>query len=302
VIWSTAALAADDVIRVAVMEFTGRSGKVTDQEAGAVRDFLARYLTNSRTITVVERDRLPKIVAKAGTGAEIARPADPQYIILGSVSDIFEKTSASAMAVPTSGKEEFTMSTVVDEATATVDIRILDVATGDVVLVFSADGTSNESSTMFIMRDVKFTEKTSPDRSEIRVRAIEEAAARLGNRILEELGGEYANVLSVDDKSVRISRGAKFGVQKGDIYLIYVEGPEILDAHGESLRMRERLPLAAVKVTDVQDDFSDCAIVDSGGKASNIRRGDRMEPISAKEIKGYIGRSAFLDERPKHSE
>jgi TolA-binding protein len=129
-------------------------------------------------------------------------------------------------------------------------------------------------------------------------RAIEAAVALLGNRLLAELGDEYYHVLSVSGNTVRISGGQKSGTKKGDLFMVYVEGPEITDIDGTSLG-RDRIPLAVIKVTSVQSGFSNCEVAPSGGRAGNVQRGDRIEPISSKMSKDLVDSKAFPSERPR---
>jgi hypothetical protein len=64
--WGASALAADDIVRVGVMEFLSKASGVTDQQADAIRDIFTRYLANSKSIAVLERERLLSAV-----GAEV---------------------------------------------------------------------------------------------------------------------------------------------------------------------------------------------------------------------------------------
>ncbi|MDR3354493.1 MAG: hypothetical protein LBO21_05600 [Synergistaceae bacterium] len=298
----TAALAADEVVTIGVMDFVSKADGVTDQQADAIRDIFTRYLTNAKTIAVIERERLMSIGAEIKFGAsglvdpgmaiEIGRQAGCQYMLFGSVTELAEK--ASAGAIPIFGNVGG-IAVGSHEAKATIDMRVVDVTTGETVLSLSEEGTSKESSSGLV---TSYGSAMETSFGGIKARAIEAAVVRLGNKILEELGGEYAHVLSASGKSVRISRGAKSGVKKGDIFLIYVDGPEVFDMDGESLG-RDRFPLAVVKVVDVQSGFSNCEVAASGGKAGNIQRGDRIEPISAKESKDYVDRKVFPNERPR---
>jgi TolA-binding protein len=187
------------------------------------------------------------------------------------------------------------------EAKATIDMRVVDVETGETMLAMTEEGTAKQSSAGLIVSDKDKGVNGGVVGAEfggLKARAIEAAVAKLGNKILEEVGGEYANVLSVAGKTVRISRGAKSGVQKDDIYLVYADGPEIFDLDGTPLG-RDRFPIASIKVVDVQGGFSNCTVADGGGKASNIQRGDRLQLISAKESKEYVTRKVFPKERPR---
>jgi curli biogenesis system outer membrane secretion channel CsgG/TolA-binding protein len=300
--WAAAAAAADDIVRVGVMEFVSKASGVSEQNADAIRDVFTRYLANSKTIAVIERERLLSIGAEIKMGfsglvdpsmaAEIGRQAGCQYMLFGSVTELSEKASAGAIPLFGIGGA---IAVGEHEAKATIDMRVIDVETGETVLALSEEGTSKESTSGFA---TGFGGMMETSFGGLKGRAIEAAVAKLGNKILEELGGEYACVLSVAGKSVRISRGANSGVKKGDIYLVYTEGPEIHDMDGTSLG-KERFPIAVIKAAEIQSGFSNCEVAASGGTASNIQRGDRIQPISAAESKDLVNRKVFPKERPR---
>ena len=294
------ALAAD-VIRVGVMEFVSKAVGVSPQEADAIRDIFTRYLANSKTIAVIERERLLSSVGAEikigasglvdpGMAVEIGRLAGCQYMLFGSVTELSEK--ASGGVIPLGG---IGVGTGSHQATAVIDVRVVDVTTSETVLSLSESGTSSESSSGIATQWGSYVESTFGG---LKGRAIEAAVARLGNKLLEELGGEYDHVLSVSGNTVRISGGQKAGVKNGDLFMVYVEGPEITDIDGTSLG-RDRIPLAVIKVTGAQSAFSNCEVAASGGKAANIQRGDRIEPISSKMSKDLVDRKVFPSERPR---
>jgi curli biogenesis system outer membrane secretion channel CsgG/TolA-binding protein len=294
------ALAAD-VIRVGVMEFVSKAAGVSNQEADAIRDVFTRYLANSKTVAVIERERLLSSVGSeinigvsglidADTAIQIGRMVGCQYMLFGSVTELSEK--ASAGVIPIGG---FGISVGSREATAVIDMRVVDVTTGETVLSLSENGSSSDSAAGIATQWGGFAETAFGG---IKGRAIEDAIARLGNKILEELGGEYDHVLSVSGNTVRISGGQKAGVKKGDLFMVYVEGPEITDIDGTPLG-KDRIPIAVIKVASAQSGFSDCEVATSGGKAANIQRGDRLEAISSKMSKDLVDRKVFPSERPR---
>ncbi|MDR0648529.1 MAG: hypothetical protein LBF92_04280 [Synergistaceae bacterium] len=284
------------------MEFVSKAVGVSPQEADAIRDIFTRYLANSKTIAVIERERLLSSVgAEIKIGAsglidpsimavEIGRLAGCQYMLFGSVTELSEK--ASGGVIPLGG---IGIGTGNHQATAVIDVRVVDVATGETVLSLSESGTSSESSAAIATQWGGYAETQFGG---LKGRAIEAAVARLGNKLLEELGGEYDHVLSVSGNTVRVSGGQKAGVKNGDLFMVYVEGPEITDIDGTSLG-RDRIPLAVIKVTSAQGEFSNCEVAASGGKAANIQRGDRIEPISSKMSKDLVDRKVFPSERPR---
>jgi curli biogenesis system outer membrane secretion channel CsgG/TolA-binding protein len=292
---------AADVIRVGVMEFVSKASGVSNQEADAIRDVFTRYLANSKTVAVIERERLLSSVGSeikisvsglidADTAVQIGRLAGCQYMLFGSVTELSEKASAGVIPLGVVG-----ISVGNREAIAVIDMRVVDVSTGETVLSLSESGSSSDSVTGIATQMGGFAETTFGG---IKGRAIEDAVTRLGNKVLEELGGEYDHVLSVSGNTVRISGGQKSGVKKGDLFMVYFEGPEITDIDGTPLG-KDRIPIAVIKVANAQSGFSDCEVATSGGKVANIQRGDRLESISSKMSKDLVDRKVFPSERPR---
>ena len=55
---------SDSPVRLGVMRFVSRASGVSDDQAAAIGDVFARTLTNSKTITVLERDQLDVIASE----------------------------------------------------------------------------------------------------------------------------------------------------------------------------------------------------------------------------------------------
>ncbi|MDR1732758.1 MAG: hypothetical protein LBR61_11755, partial [Synergistaceae bacterium] len=281
--WSRVWAADREIVRMGVMKFVSKTSKVSTQQADAITDFFTRNLANSKSIALIERERLAAIgreqklnmsgLVDPNMAVEIGRLAGCQYILLGSVTSLTVDNSTTGISVFTQTKEK---------ANATVDMRVLNTTTGEVALALSEVGAADSSAAGVNIGGLKNVESSGGD---IGARALEAAILKLANRIKEEFAGEYSHVVSVSGKNVNISVGATSGARKGDLYLIYAEGPELFDMDGDSLG-REVHPIAAVKVNDVQGNFSSAQVIANGDNSGLIRRGDKIKPTTSGEIKG----------------
>jgi TolA-binding protein len=61
----------------------------------------------------------------------------------------------------------------------------------------------------------------------------------------------------------------------------------------------DKIPIAVVKVQDVEHGRSSAVIVPNGGDKKLIRRGDKVEPISSKKAKQLSDGKKFVKSRPK---
>ncbi len=287
------------VIRLGVMKFLARAQGVSDQQAEAVGDIFARMLTNSRYISVLERDRLDEIANEqklgsvgavdAASAVTIGKIAGCQYMLLGSVTNLSKKGESMNL---------WLWGTKSEQASATIDVRVVNVETSEVILSLSETGTAAQSGKNFNFYGMT---KDEAELIGMEAGAINAATCRLGFKVREVLTGEYAQVLDSDGKDITLNVGATSGIINGSLYRIYTDGAEIRDTSGKSLG-RKVNNIAVVKVVDAQNDFSiaNIAKIDKKecGSAKFILRGDKVSPIYANEAKDLIARKAFPKSRP----
>lgn len=286
VLFAVPCRAQEEKVRIGVLQFESKTSGVTQQQANAVMDLMTRALASSRSISVIERDQLDKVgqeirlgqsgLVDASTAAELGRVAGVQYILLGAVTELNKK--ASGGAIPLFGS--IGIATGSEEAQATIDVRIVDTSTAEVRLALSETGySSNETSGLYVGGAV-LAEGTFDG---LESRAISDSVTRLAARIRGTLGGETSHVLSVADKEATIDIGSSMGAKEGALYLVYADGKAI-QGMGREVIGYEKLVFAVLKVREVAPAYSHCTFV-KGGKASLVRRGDKVEPISNRMIK-----------------
>ena len=154
-------------------------------------------------------------------------------------------------------------------------VRVVDVNTGEINFSMSENSSSSNISSLI------------------------SAASLLGNRVREEIAGEYAYVSEVKGRSIHISRGSKDGVHRGDLYRVYADGAEVLDAEGKSLG-HDVIDIAIVRIKDARPNFSIAEIVKNGGQAEYVKRGSKVENISEEYAQELIDSGVFAAKR--HSE
>lgn len=284
-------------IRLGVMKFLSRAEGVSADHAAAVGDVFARMLTSSKTISVIERDQLDAIASEhklvmsgmitEQSAVQIGKLAGCQYMLLGSVTNL--EKSGSSTNIWLWGTSKYS-------AVATIDVRVVNVETSEVVLSLSETGTSSQTGTTLNIYGMT-TEKVKLEGME--AGAIADATSRLSLKVREALTGEYAQVLEAGGKEITLSIGGTSGAQHGKLFRVYVDGPEIHDADGSSLGHKMN-DIAVVKIVDVQRDFS---IAESAGKGAGnvnlIRRGDKIYPVTPEELQSLIKRKNFPSSRPK---
>lgn len=286
-----AVASAQPQARLGIMPFLSRSREIGAAQAAQIADVMSRILHVSPSIFVIERERLRVIAMEQGLdigsvdqdlAMRIGQIAGCEYILLGSATQLTQRYLSSRKTSFLSDDES-----EMQESTATLEARLIDVTTGRVALSFSQSGSA------LISSDGK-DEKKSPSGSDLAMRAVEAAASRLGDRIREVLADEHAMIISISKKSIRINRGKASGVQIGALYRVYEEGEEVFDLNGVSLGMRSK-NIAIVRVIDVSNEFSTVEILEEQISASNeVRKqsNKKQDKISKAKKAGKASRKA----------
>jgi curli biogenesis system outer membrane secretion channel CsgG len=294
-----------DIVRLGVMKFASKADGISDRQAEIITDVFTRVLANSKTIAILERERLDMIgrehrlnmsgLVDMGLAVEVGRLAGCQYMILGAVTELQETASGGAIPLPFFGRGGIVTGN--KAARATIDMRVVDVTTSEIVFSLSGSGTSSESAGGVSVGGISMVES---EFGGLKARALTAASSHLAHKIREEVGGEYSYVLSSRGKEVQINLGVTSGVKTGDLYLVYADGREILDIDGNPLE-REKHNIVVLKAIDVQNSYSVCDVVPEGGNPALVRRGQKIEPISRERARDLSKRKAFVKELPRSS-
>jgi curli biogenesis system outer membrane secretion channel CsgG len=142
----SAIFAKDPKPTIAVLDFKNKTGRGGYQLGSGAADMLTTQLFKIRKFSVVERDKLKGLINEQEIGAtgliekkaaEIGRLIGAQYLVVGSVTEYgVHKSRGGAMGISGSRSEYNT----------TVDIRIINAATGEVVFADSGSGSESSSS------------------------------------------------------------------------------------------------------------------------------------------------------------
>jgi len=294
---------ASDKIRIGVLDFQSKADGVSHRQAQIITDLFTRELANSKSIAVYEREQLAKVgeeiklsmsgLVDMNTAVEVGRIAGIQYILTGAVTELSGKKSGGGGYVPIRGAPIIGGIAVgggASRATATIDIRVIDTTTAEVVLALSESGSAVNTASAVAIAGFAAAEA---EFGGLEARAIADAVTRLSNGVRGVLGDEYSRVVAVSGNNFTIDVGSTMGAKVGALYLVYADGAAIRGMDGELLG-REKIPLAVLKVSSVSSQHSTCALV-PGCTGKLIQRGDKIEPVavgSTKNIKFATTRPA----------
>ena len=273
--------------RVAVFDFEDRTDRSFAWWHGkgvgsGMADMLVTALVKSGKFKVFERQQIQKILAEqdfgasgavtAETAAKIGKLLGVQYAIFGSVTEFGYSKGGVGGRIKGIG-----VGVRKYEATVAVDVRIVDVNTGEII--FSDTVRKQKSKSGLRLSTPKFAFRNQNDFDNSLVgKATREAINEIVKLIEKHAKpGEFkAKIVKVDaDGTVIINAGSNAGVKVGDRLVIYREGEELTDPDTGLSLGKEMKKIGVIQVTE--DLF--------GGKASrariisgsNFQRGDLVK-------------------------
>ena len=312
------------LIHVGVADFIDKTNVSHNALMREITDIFTKILAESSSnIEVIESKSFQVL-----NGIELknfsptGKSADCKYIILGELkkkdinfSHLYEKKGfLYSYQVPKG---------MIQTHTITLDIRVIEVATGQIIFSTSGTGQATLSENYKNANDYQkqmqkaYTkegkQKAMDNYNKIQNEAISLASSMASEKICAFLTHEYPNVISIKTKSanakkskskknrtqedlgsININRGTLSGVKEHVFYRIFFEGDEVIDFNGNSLG-REKFNVAVAEVQTSKNDY--CTAQIKGGIFTNIREGDKAEQITAEEAQLIIDNNDFARNR-----
>ncbi|MCD6362591.1 MAG: tetratricopeptide repeat protein [Synergistetes bacterium] len=291
---SVSALALAGRMRVAVIDFrnnvSGPERPKVEAVRRAITDMFITELWKTQMFSIVERSRLEAIarehrLAASGlvdeaTAARLGKLLGVEAIITGSITQFTLKKRGGVLPVPNVGGIAFGEA----EAFVTLDVRMINVETGEIVLVAKETGRATHSVGGLAFGGVIYGQSEAEGLLAAATRqCIEKIVKKI--RALRARGGKMIyHVIKREAGYVYLDAGeSNAGVSPGDYFAVYVEGEPIYGVKGELLGV-EKYYIAILQVQEVHPRYSIARIV----KGKGVIRGDKVEPIFDKSSIGRI--------------
>lgn len=214
--------------RVAVIKFQDKSAYGRGRLGGAVQDIMMTELQKSGLFILVSRGTDMDLVLdeqdlaksgsiKAGTGAQAGQVLGLNAIVTGAISQFGVKQKSATYLVGASKTQT---------AEATVDVRVIDATTGQVIYAESGNGVYEESSTQVLgMGGTKGYDETMEGK------ALRAAISKFIDNLISRVESiEWSGkVAAVDGDEVTVNAGRKTGLAVGTRMRVYGEGREVFD-------------------------------------------------------------------------
>lgn len=204
-------------------------------------DILATRLVDSKQFLVLERPDINKVLSEQRLGS-MGELVGVDALIIGSVTEFGRSTT---------GKSGFLSSTKMQNAHAKVDIRLVDVRSGQVFFATSGTGAASTESGEI----AGYGSRADYDGA-LNDQAISAAISNMIGRLVTKLQERpwRTDILKVSGDQVFISGGARQGLKVGDLLTVYRAGDRIKSAQSG---FAIDLPASAIGTLRVASLFGD---------------------------------------------
>jgi len=269
-----------------------------------ISDLLVKYLVTDGTYSVIERQQMDKILAEQNfSNSDRANPASAaklgkllgvDAIIVGSITEFGDETKKTNLGGGGGNWGGFGIGGVghkKSKAIVTVDARIVNIDTAEILGVAEGHGESSRSSTSLLggggnwngFGGGKADFGSSDFQQTIIGEAVKAATEQLSTGLIADNTkfdvrtiSVQGLVASVDGGQIVLNVGAKAGVKVGDQLSVERVTREIKDpATGQVIR-RMTSPIGVVRVTDVDDISAVCAPV----SGTDFKVGDAVKTVT----------------------
>ncbi|OIN99102.1 MAG: hypothetical protein COX65_08205 [Elusimicrobia bacterium CG_4_10_14_0_2_um_filter_56_8] len=243
--------------RIGVVEFENKSAYGQGRLGGAASDILVTELVKSGKFIVVERDRMNKIMEEQKlqsqgmtdpqTVAKIGQVMGLEAIVVGSVSQFGVKKEGSDYLLTQSKRQV---------ADVTVDIRLIDVQSGQVIMADSGKGRAKTTKSSFLGMGTKggYDETLEGE-------ALRAALVQFVTNIASQLNRKpwSCMIAAAASEDLYLNAGQDSGIIEGMKLECYKMGKEIRDPRSNLVIGHVEQYLGQAEVTGQCGDSGDCA-------------------------------------------
>ena len=248
--------------RIGVIAFDNKAPYAQQRIGDTATDILITELVKSGKFIVVERDKMDKIMdeQKLGqsgaidpnTAAKVGKILGLNAIVTGSISQFGVKKEGKDFLV-TQSKQQI--------VECTVDIRVVDTETGQVLLADSGKGVVRKASgkVLGMGNSSKYDETLEGE-------ALRAAIVKFTDNIISQVNQKpwSCRVAAVSNGRVYLNAGLEAGVQVGQKLKVFSQGAAIMDPTTGLLLGYEESELGTLKIASYFGDNGSIADVVSG--------------------------------------
>lgn len=249
--------------RIGVVDFENKAPYAQARIGTTATDILITELVKSGKFIVVERDKINKIMEEQklgqsgaidpNTAAKVGKILGLNALVTGSVSQFGVKKEGKDFIISQSKQQ------IVE---CTVDIRVVDAETGQILLADSGKGVVRKASGKFLGmgNQSKYDETLEGE-------ALRAAIVKFVDNIISQVNKKpwSCRVATVKDGKVYLNAGLESGLQVGQKLTAFSQGAEILDPITGLVLGQEEEEIGILKVASFFGDNGSIATVIKGG-------------------------------------
>lgn len=254
--------------RIAVVRFDNQSGYGAWRLGWSAADVMMTKLFKSGKFTLIERKQLESVLNEQGLGqsgvitpqtaAKVGRVLGVQGIVIGNVTAFSIDRGGSSFGV---GSYKRTT------ANCTIDVRIVDTSSAEILFMDSASSSESSRSVKVygIGKDQDYNESFAE-------KTLRGAVDEIGDKIVAKADTMFSGssvvttmqVAMVKGDKIYINVGSANGINVGDTFTVQRRGEEIIDpVTGQSLGA-ETATIGKIMVTKVMNDKLSICTIKSG--------------------------------------
>ncbi len=258
--------------RIGVVSFDNKAPYAQERIGDVATDIMITELTKSGKFIVVERQKLDKIleeqkfhqsgVVDPNTAAKVGKVLGLNAIVTGSISQFGVKKEGKDFIVSQSKQQ------IVE---CTVDVRVVDVETGQVLLADSGKGVVRKASGKFLgMGNASKYDET------LEGEALRAAIVKFVDNIISQVNKKpwSCRVAAVKNGTIYLNAGLEAGLEVGQKLKVFSQGEDIVDPTTGLVLGQEETELGTLKVASYFGENGSVANVVSGNlpKAKDLCR------------------------------
>ncbi|HXZ38769.1 MAG TPA: CsgG/HfaB family protein [Thermodesulfobacteriota bacterium] len=242
-------------LRVGIVDFVNKSSYGAGRLGTSASDILTTELFKTGAFIMIERDRLKQVLGEQAlgqTGAVSAETAAQAGKVLG--LNALVTGSISQFGVSTGGADYGVYKQKVQTAKCTVDVRVVDASTGQLLFADSGKGEFERKAQEVLGLGTRagYDETLGQE-------ALRSAITKFMDNLVQKLQSvEWSGAVAmVSGTDVYINAGRDVGLNPGDILMVQTLGQEIVDPQTKVVLGRTRGSVKGeLLVTEIDEKFT----------------------------------------------
>jgi len=258
--------------RIGVVEFENKTAYGQNRLGQAASDILITELVKSEKFIVVEREKLDKVMAEqkfqqqgmidSATAVKLGQILGLEAIVVGAVTEFGVKKEGSDYLI-TQTKQQV--------AEVNVDIRVIDVQSGQVILADSGKGVTKSKKASFLGMGTKGGYDETLEGEALRA-AIVKFVDNISNQLNKKPWS--ATIADASGDEIYLNAGSNSNIKEGLKLSCYSQGKEIRDPKSNLIIGYREEYLGDFEVVRYCGDSGDCSVARSISLKQTPRAGD----------------------------